>query len=70
MCTGDMGLMTYNWVQDNPTPYPDFDTRHRCRNFDKLLEWGEKTMLKDVPPDALDVNNRMGVKILDADGRP
>jgi hypothetical protein len=46
--------MTYNWVQDNPTPYPDFDTRHRCRNFDTLLEWSEKTMPKDVPPDALD----------------
>lgn len=67
MCQGDMGLMTYNWVKDNPIMYPDFDTRHRCRNFDKLLEWGERTMLKTEPADGWDFNNRMGIKILDGD---
>lgn len=65
MCTGDVGLMTYNWVDDNPIPYPDFDTRHRCRNFTKLLEWGQSTMVTGVMPDSLDFNRRMGIKILD-----
>lgn len=67
MCSGDMGLMTYNWVKDNPVPYPDFDTKHKCRNFSKLLEWGEATMVRDPPSDALDPTQRMGVKILDGD---
>ena len=64
MCSGDAGLMTYNWVKDNPAPYPDFDTTHQCRNFTKLLEWGEATQIM-APPNALDPNNRLGVKLLD-----
>lgn len=65
MCNGDMTLMTYNWIKDNPAPYPDFDTQHQCRNFTKLLEWGEATMVK-APMNAVNPNNRLGVKVKDA----
>lgn len=67
MCTGDMGLMTYNWVLDAPAMFPDFDTKHRCRNFDKLLKWGERTMIDKTPSQGWNSSNRLGVKFLDGD---
>ncbi|KAJ6024974.1 hypothetical protein N7540_005771 [Penicillium herquei] len=38
-CHSDVGLMTYGWHPDFPSPYPDFTTSHKCRNFDKIKEW-------------------------------
>jgi hypothetical protein len=67
MCAGDIGLLTYNWVKDNPTPFPDFDTTHRCRNFTKLLEWGESTAIIADSVDVFDSNDRLGIKLLDGD---
>ena len=67
MCTGDVGLMTYNWVKDNSQPYPDFDTNHRCRNFDRLLEWGENTAVKGPAPQAFNDSDRLGIRLLDGD---
>lgn len=40
MCTGDIGPVPF---YDDPAfvmPMPDFSTRHQCRNFDKILDWG------------------------------
>ncbi|KAB8237446.1 oxidase ustYa family protein [Aspergillus alliaceus] len=42
MCTGDVSPVTANWVVTHHHPHPDFNTRHKCRNFDKLLEWAEE----------------------------
>ncbi|KAI0947367.1 hypothetical protein AcV7_009811 [Taiwanofungus camphoratus] len=39
MCHGDVGLITYEWVKGFSLPYPDFNTLHQCRNFDKILDW-------------------------------
>jgi len=39
MCSADVGLITYHWVKGFEKPHPDFNTWHRCRNFDKLLKW-------------------------------
>jgi len=39
MCTADVGLVTYEWVEGFSEPYPDFSTWHKCRNFDKVLDW-------------------------------
>ncbi|KAF8907012.1 hypothetical protein CPB84DRAFT_1769237 [Gymnopilus junonius] len=42
MCSADVGMITYEWVKGFSEPYPDFNTKHQCRNFDKILEWGYK----------------------------
>ncbi|KAJ7240979.1 hypothetical protein C8J57DRAFT_1192966 [Mycena rebaudengoi] len=39
MCSADVGMITYEWVQNWTVPYPDFNTVHQCRDFDTILEW-------------------------------
>lgn len=38
-CTADVGLVTAVWVKDYSEPYPEFSTRHQCRNFDRIRDW-------------------------------
>lgn len=38
-CTADIGLVTGVWVETYSEPYPDFSTRHVCRDFDKIRGW-------------------------------
>jgi len=49
MCAGDVTPVTSNWVQTHHSPHPDFNTLHKCRNFDKLLEWVEEHDQGGVP---------------------
>ncbi|KAF7333837.1 hypothetical protein MVEN_02340600 [Mycena venus] len=39
MCNADVGVITYNWLKGWDKPFPDFNTWHQCRNFDRILEW-------------------------------
>ncbi|KAJ5772117.1 hypothetical protein N7520_002646 [Penicillium odoratum] len=39
MCTADLGLMTYNFVEFRAEAWPDFNTLHKCRDFDKVHDW-------------------------------
>lgn len=39
MCNADTTMITWYWVQGRADPYPNFNTRHRCRNFEKLMDW-------------------------------
>ncbi|KAB5550021.1 hypothetical protein GE09DRAFT_1223832 [Coniochaeta sp. 2T2.1] len=52
MCQGDVGIITYNWVKPWGI-YPDFSTNHKCRKFDKIVEWADRHILpvEDPEPD-------------------
>jgi hypothetical protein len=39
MCHGDISLLTYNWVEGRDMPYPNFNTIHTCKKWDKLVQW-------------------------------
>ncbi|KAK0707836.1 hypothetical protein B0H67DRAFT_671434, partial [Lasiosphaeris hirsuta] len=39
MCHSDVALVTHSWVDGYDTPLPDFNTWHKCRNFDALSEY-------------------------------
>lgn len=39
MCAADTGLITYDWVRGWSLPYPDFNTVHQCRDYEKVLDW-------------------------------
>ncbi|KAG1740969.1 hypothetical protein EDB19DRAFT_1707111, partial [Suillus lakei] len=39
MCNADVTMITWNWVQGHTDPYPNFNTRHQCRNIEKILDW-------------------------------
>ncbi len=45
MCHADVGLISRRWVKHNPAPYPNFNTWHKCRNFDEVLDLAYKRQL-------------------------
>lgn len=49
MCTSDISILTYNWVQHWDTPTPNFNTKHICRDFDAILGWSESHTSKFGP---------------------
>jgi hypothetical protein len=55
MCTVDIGVLGQVWLYPNePTAYVDFNTNHKCRNFDDVRKWAEKNQMpEDVPDDFL-----------------
>jgi hypothetical protein len=60
MCTADVGLLGQVWYQPpgkDPQAFVDFNTKHKCRNFEDIREWAEKHQLPkkgDVPEDFLE----------------
>ncbi|KAF2104698.1 hypothetical protein NA57DRAFT_70906 [Rhizodiscina lignyota] len=46
MCSVDIGVLGQVWWnKDEPTAFVDFNTRHKCRNFDAVRAWAEKHQL-------------------------
>ncbi|KAG1787771.1 uncharacterized protein HD556DRAFT_1407595 [Suillus plorans] len=39
MCHADVTMLTYDWVEGVKDPFPNFRIPHRCRNFEKVLDW-------------------------------
>lgn len=48
MCNANLDVITYQWVETQTTPYPDFDLNKKCVNADVLIEW---QMQKAVIPE-------------------
>ncbi|KAJ5281326.1 hypothetical protein N7478_006698 [Penicillium angulare] len=55
MCTVDTGLLGQVWIYpDNPEPYHDFSSQHKCKNFEKIRRWAQINQLpEDLPTDFL-----------------
>jgi hypothetical protein len=41
MCNADVTMITWDWVEGHDIPYPNFNTRHQCRNYEKILDWAD-----------------------------
>jgi len=39
MCSGDVTLITHDWIEGRTNPLADFNSFHECRNFEKILDW-------------------------------
>lgn len=39
MCHADVTMISWYWVEGRTVPYPNFNIRHRCRNFEKIMDW-------------------------------
>jgi hypothetical protein len=49
MCTvGVLGQVWYQPEGKSPEAFVDFNTVHKCRNFDAIRDWAEKNQLPDV----------------------
>ena len=69
MCTVDVGVFGQVWYRPSPDAPPaafvDFNTNHKCRNYEDVRRWAEVRQLpKDVPDDFLQPPAE-GVRILD-----
>ena len=42
MCNGNLDILTFNWVETQTNPFPDFNVNHQCRDFDAIYEWQDK----------------------------
>ncbi|KAL9612841.1 MAG: hypothetical protein Q9167_002572 [Letrouitia subvulpina] len=48
MCHSDLGVLTYNWVSIRTAPWPNFNTQHKCRDFEAVLGWGLKHQARSM----------------------
>lgn len=40
MCNVDTGVLGQVWYnQTHPKAFPDFNTQHKCKNFDDIRDW-------------------------------
>ncbi|TEY48290.1 hypothetical protein BOTCAL_0296g00100 [Botryotinia calthae] len=55
MCTIDIGIMGKIWVHpEAPETYQDFNTSHKCRDFDAVKNWAQqRQMTAEAPADFL-----------------
>ncbi|KAM0233128.1 hypothetical protein ACHAP5_010483 [Fusarium lateritium] len=42
MCNGNLDIITFNWVETQTNPFPDFGVKHQCRDFDEIYKWQDK----------------------------
>jgi Mycotoxin biosynthesis protein UstYa len=42
MCNADTGVLGQVWYDPaSPKAFPDFHTRHKCKNYDEIRKWAE-----------------------------
>ncbi|KAF2016383.1 hypothetical protein BU24DRAFT_492479 [Aaosphaeria arxii CBS 175.79] len=53
MCVTDVGVLGQVWWQAKdmakPLPFVDFNTRHKCRDFEAIRKWAEE---RQLPPES------------------
>jgi len=58
MCTPDVGVLGQVWWQPateaDPVPFVDFNTKHRCRDYEAIRAWAEAHQLP--PEKAVDMS--------------
>ncbi|CZT11665.1 uncharacterized protein RAG0_15749 [Rhynchosporium agropyri] len=51
MCTPDTGLLGQVWWDRNyPKAFVDFNTEHKCKNFDAIRQWAEERQISEETP--------------------
>jgi len=51
MCNVDVGVLGQIWVDPTDTmPFVDFNTRHKCKNFEAIRQWAHDHQLPEEPP--------------------
>ncbi|MCJ1434202.1 hypothetical protein MMC27_003569 [Xylographa pallens] len=42
LCHADADIITYNWIDTQPYPFPDFSLNRKCRDVDQVLRWRDE----------------------------
>ncbi|KFY81332.1 hypothetical protein V500_11540 [Pseudogymnoascus sp. VKM F-4518 (FW-2643)] len=55
MCSVDVGVLGQVWTfREDPNAFVDFNTEHKCRDYEAVRKWAEERQLPEVvPPDFL-----------------
>lgn len=48
MCHADVDIVTFNWRESQDDPFPDFEIRKQCRDFDAVVEWQRENQIDDT----------------------
>jgi hypothetical protein len=52
MCTPDTGLLGQVWWDpSHPKAFVDFNTEHKCKNFDAIRQWAEERQIPEMVPE-------------------
>ncbi len=70
MCHADVGLQSQHWIKNYSRPYPNFNTWHKCRNFDEILELAYKRQVPTPLPENFTWPIVKGSKIWDDAPQP
>lgn len=47
MCNVDTGVLGQVWIDpEEPTAFPDFRTKHTCKNYEDIREWAERLQVR------------------------
>lgn len=47
MCNADTGVLGQVWYnKGSPKAFPDFNTKHTCKNYDDIRAWGESHQVR------------------------
>ncbi|MCJ1360353.1 MAG: hypothetical protein MMC33_010358 [Icmadophila ericetorum] len=41
-CHGDVSIVTFDWVEHQHDPFPNFLVNRECRNWDSILDWAKE----------------------------
>ena len=42
MCKADVALLTFDWVDNDRAPKPNFDIQHECKNWESIDAWAKE----------------------------
>ncbi|KAH7389133.1 hypothetical protein BKA64DRAFT_130575 [Cadophora sp. MPI-SDFR-AT-0126] len=45
MCQGSLDVLTFNWMETQDWPFPDFFVNRQCRDFDAIVKWQDENAL-------------------------
>ena len=47
MCHPDDGLFLSYWIEGRVGPMADFNTMHKCKNFDAMMNWSSENAIEE-----------------------
>ena len=54
MCSADFGVFGQLWIEDIG-PFVDFNTKHKCKNFEAIRSWAEQHQIRKANNDEVEL---------------
>lgn len=65
MCQPDTGVFGQYWIAETNALFVDFNTEHKCKNFEELRDWAVSHQVDPKKFRGLEVRQRPGDIVLD-----